>query len=50
MRKWRFLCFASPLAIAACAPLEPVEPIEAETCDDTATPDCAPETEIEVID
>ena len=36
-------------AVGACAPI--VAPVlEAEVCDDTATPDCAPARDVKVID
>lgn len=47
----RRISFLAALALSACAPIEQDAPeIEAVVCDDTIDPDCAPPTEIEIVD
>ena len=46
--RFRIGAIGLALTIAACAPIEGVK--YAETCDDETTPDCAPATDITVIE
>lgn len=43
------IAVALAIGIVGCETI-PETPVEATVCDDTANPDCAPDSEIEVID